>query len=140
MLGSGKSKLPGITPTISAFTQAPLAGAKITYLPATNGECQADAESRAYGELQKELQTGEWLPQESIQSFVVASVFDKFNDDEGDTLTLNLRLLAQGTTLNQEQTNEAMLAALRANVPSGGRLVADSVATRREPASGSATG
>ena len=33
---------------------------------------------------------------------------------------------------NAEQTNEAMLAALRSSVPEGGRLVADSVATRRE--------
>jgi hypothetical protein len=95
-------------------------------------QVQADAESRAYGELQKLLQTGEWLPPESIQTFVVASTFDKFNDDEADTLTLNLRLLAQGTTLNQEQTNEAMLAALRSHVPAGGQLVASSVATRRE--------
>src|SRR5690606_38472990 len=75
---------------------------------------------------------GEWLPPESVQTFVTSSVFDKFNDDEGDTLSLNLRILAQGTTLDQQQTNEAMLAALRANVPPGGRLVASSVATRRE--------
>jgi hypothetical protein len=95
-------------------------------------QVQAEAEARAYEQLQQELLPGEWLPPESIQTFVTASVFDKFNDDEGDTLSLNLRLLVQGTTLNQEQTNEAMLAALRANVPEGGRLVADSVATRRE--------
>jgi hypothetical protein len=96
-------------------------------------QVQADAEARAYEQLQKELQPGEWLPPESIQTFVTSSVFDKFNDDEGDTLSLNLRILAQGTTLNQEQTNEAMLAALRSSVPSGGRLIANSVATRREP-------
>jgi hypothetical protein len=95
-------------------------------------QVQANAEAQAYEQLQKELLPGEWLPPESIQTFVVASVFDKFNDDEGDTLNLNLRILAQGTTLNQEQTNEAMLAALRASVPPQGRLVADSVATRRE--------
>ena len=96
-------------------------------------QVQADAEARAYEQLQQELLPGEWLPPESIQTFVTASVFDKFNDDEGDTLSLNLRILAQGTTLDQEQTNEAMLAALRTSVPEGGRLVASSVATRREP-------
>ena len=96
-------------------------------------QVQAEAEARAYEQLQQELQPGEWLPPESLQTFVVASTFDKFNDDEGDTLTLNLRILAQGTTLNQEQTNEAMLAALRESVPLHGRLVADSVAVRREP-------
>jgi hypothetical protein len=96
-------------------------------------QVQADAEARAYEQLQQELLPGEWLPPESVQTIVTSSVFDKFNDDEGDTLTLSLRVLAQGTTLDQEQTNEAMLAALRASVPSGGRLVANSVATRREP-------
>jgi hypothetical protein len=96
-------------------------------------QVQADLEARAYEQLQQELLPGEWLPPESLQTFVVASVFDKFNDDVGDTLTLNLRILAQGTTLSQEQTNEAMLAALRRSVPPRGRLVADSVAVRREP-------
>lgn len=96
-------------------------------------QVQAQAEAQAYEVLQQELLAGEWLPPESIQTLIVASVFDKFNDDEGDMLNLNLRILAQGTTLNAEQTNEAMLAALRANVPSGGRLIADSVSTRREP-------
>jgi hypothetical protein len=96
-------------------------------------QVQAEAEARAYEQLQQELLPGEWLPPESLQTFVVASVFDKFNDDVGDTLTLNLRVLAQGTTLNQVQTNEAMLAALRRSVPPRGRLVADSVAVRHEP-------
>jgi hypothetical protein len=96
-------------------------------------QVQADAESRAYETLQQQLLPGEWLPPESIQTFVTSSVFDKFNDDEGDTLSLNVRILAQGTTLNAEQTNEAMLAALRNSVPTGGRLVANSVATQREP-------
>jgi hypothetical protein len=96
-------------------------------------QVQADAEARAYEQLQQELLPEEWLPPESIQTLVVASVFDKFNDDEGDTLSLNLRILAQGTALNQEQTNEAVLAAVRASVPARGRLVTDSVATRREP-------
>ena len=96
-------------------------------------QVQADAEARAYEQLQQELLPGEWLPPESVQTFVTSSVFDKFNDDEGDTLSLSLRVLAQGTTLDQEQTNEAMLTALRSEVPIGGRLVASSVATRREP-------
>jgi hypothetical protein len=95
-------------------------------------QVQAEAEARAYEQLQQELEPGEWLPPESVQTFVTSADFDKFNDDEGDTLNLNLRVLAQGTAMNAEQTNEAMLAALRSSVPEGGRLVASSVATRRE--------
>ncbi len=96
-------------------------------------QVQATLAPQAFEQLQAEIRQGEWLPPESVQTFVVSAVFDKFNDDEGDTLSLTLRVLAQGTALNQEQTNEAMLAALRRAVPPRGRLVANSVAVRREP-------
>lgn len=94
---------------------------------------QAELEAQAYQALQSQLEPGEWLPPESVRSFIVSQVFDKFNDDEGNELSLTLRILAQGTALNQERTNQAMLAALGAAVPERGRLVADSVAVRREP-------
>lgn len=97
-------------------------------------QVQAELEARAYEQLQQELQPGEWLPPESVQTISASpAVFDKFNDDEGDQLSLTMRVLAQGTALNQEQTNEAMLAALRLSVPARGRLVTNSVAVRREP-------
>lgn len=96
-------------------------------------QVQESIEAQAYATLSEQLEPGEWLPPESIQTFVVSQVFDKFNDDEGDELSLTLRMLVQGTALNQSQTNEAMLAALRQAVPPRGMLVADSVATQREP-------
>ena len=97
-------------------------------------QVQVDLEARAYEQLQKELLPGEWLPPESVQTVPSSPpVFDKFNDDEGDQLSVTMRVTAQGTALNQEQTNEAMLAALQLNVPPRGRLVTNSVAVRREP-------
>ena len=96
-------------------------------------QVQAALEQQAVAALQATLEPGEWLPPESVQTFIDTPAFDKFNDDEGDQLTLNLRMLAQGTALDQEQTNDAVLAALRNNVPPNGRLVADTVAMRREP-------
>jgi hypothetical protein len=96
-------------------------------------QVQESIEAQAHAVLSEQLEPGEWLPPESIQTFVVSQVFDKFNDDEGDELSLSLRMLAQGTALNQSQTNEAMMAALREAVPPRGMLVADSVATQRVP-------
>jgi hypothetical protein len=96
-------------------------------------QVEAALRQKAYDALQAEIQEGEWLPPESIQTFTVAQVFDKFNDDEGSELSLTLRILAQGTALNQAQTNEAMLGALRSAIPERGMLVADSVAFQREP-------
>ena len=46
--------------------------------------------------MQEELEPGEWLPPESVQTYVIAQVFDQFKDDEAETLGLTLRLLVQG--------------------------------------------
>jgi hypothetical protein len=94
---------------------------------------EASLASKAYDALQAQVQPGEWLPPESVQTFVIAQAFDRFNDDEATELGLNLRVLAQGTALNQEQTNEAMMVALRRAVPARGKLVADSVGFVRAP-------
>lgn len=96
-------------------------------------QVQESIEAQAHAVLSEQLEPGEWLPPESIQTFVVSQVFDKFNDDQGDELSLSLRMLVQGTALNQSQTNEAMMTALRKAVPPRGMLVADSVTTQREP-------
>ena len=88
-------------------------------------QVQASLEQQALSALQATLEPGEWLPPESVQTFTDTPAFDKFNDDEGDKLSLTLRVLVQGTALNQEQTNDAVLAALRNQVPANGRLVAD---------------
>lgn len=96
-------------------------------------QVQASLQQKAHEALQAELKEGEWLPPESIQTLTVAQVFDKFNDDEGSELSLTLRVLARGTALNQAQTNEAMLGALRSAIPERGMLVADSVVFQREP-------
>jgi hypothetical protein len=96
-------------------------------------QLQESLKTKAYDALQAEVVAGEWLPPESLQTFVVAQYFDKFVDAEGQDLSLTLRVLAQGTALNQEQTNEAMLAALRNAVPERGMLVADTVSFQRTP-------
>ncbi|HXF63523.1 MAG TPA: baseplate J/gp47 family protein, partial [Caldilineaceae bacterium] len=96
-------------------------------------QLQERIQAKAYEALLSEVHEGEWLPPESVQTFTVAQVFDKFNDDKATELSLTLRVLAQGTVLNQAQTNEAMMAALRRAVPERGMLVADTVTFQRAP-------
>ena len=96
-------------------------------------QVQAEVDAEAFAALQAELEPGEWLPPESLQIFTIAQAFDRFNDDEGDEVRLTLRSLIQGTALNQVQTQDVMLAALRENVPERGLLVADSVQFERAP-------
>src|SRR5690606_3474570 len=44
-------------------------------------QVQESIEAQAHAVLSEQLEPGEWLPPESIQTFVVSQVFDKFNDD-----------------------------------------------------------
>lgn len=96
-------------------------------------QVQADIEARAYEELLSEVAEGEWLPPQSVQTFVVNQQFDKFNDDVGDELRLTLRMRVQGTALNETDTGQVMLEAVRDAIPAQGMLVAESVRSQRTP-------
>ena len=94
---------------------------------------QGQAEQKAYEALQAQLQPGEWLPPESVQTFVVAQSFDQYNDEEATDLSGTVRVLAQGLAVDELQANDIILKALEARVPQNARLVADSVAVQRQP-------
>jgi hypothetical protein len=91
------------------------------------------AEQKAYEALQAELEPGEWLPPESMQTFVVASSFDQYNDEEALNLSGSMRVLAQGLAVNEAEASDIILAAVEQQVPSNARLVADSLAVSRLP-------
>ena len=94
---------------------------------------QGQAEQKAYAALQAQLQPGEWLPPESVQTFVVAQSFDQYNDEEAIDLDGTVRVLAQGLAVDELQANDIILKALEAQVPENARLVADSVTVQRQP-------
>ncbi|MCB0116056.1 MAG: baseplate J/gp47 family protein, partial [Caldilineaceae bacterium] len=87
----------------------------------------AEIEAQAYTEIQRELREGEWTPAESVQTFVIDSFYDHFNDEPADTLTLSLRVLVQGVAVDQGEASDAAFAALEDAVPERGKLVADSI-------------
>ncbi len=90
-------------------------------------ELQNEVEAQAYEKLTTELEPGEWMPPESVVVYTIAQAFDKFNDDEGDTIELTLRSLVQGTALQQSDAEEVIMASLRDNVADDAMLVADSI-------------
>jgi hypothetical protein len=96
-------------------------------------QLQAAAQARAVESLQQEVAPGEWLPPETVKTFVIAQAFTAFNDEETAELGLTLRTLVQGVAVNEEEARQALLLALQASIPSGGKLVADSFAMQRLP-------
>lgn len=91
------------------------------------------AEQKAIAALQAELEPGEWLPPESVQTLVIAQSFDQYNDEEALDLTGTLRVLAQGLAVNEAEAGDIILSAVEQQVPANARLVADSVAVSRLP-------
>ncbi len=96
-------------------------------------QLQQTTQERALQTLQEQLQPGEWLPPETVKTFVIAQAFSAFNDEETPELELTLRTLLQGVAVNEETTRTAMLAALQQQIPPRGMLVADSFRMERMP-------
>lgn len=94
---------------------------------------QGEAERKAYEALTAQLEPGEWLPPESVQTFVVAQSFDQYNDEEATDLSGTVRVLAQGLAISERDANDIILAAIERKVPPNARLVADSVNVQRQP-------
>jgi len=95
----------------------------------------AQAESKAYETLLSQLEPGEWLPPESVQTFLVAQSFDQYGDEVAQQLSGTVRVLAQGLAVNEQKATDVILSELEAQVPERGRLVLDSVRTQRQPGS-----
>jgi len=94
-------------------------------------ETRVEAEAKAYETLSEQLEPGEWLAPESVNTFVIAQVFSEFNDEESDELNLTLRVLAQGTAVSDVEITEAAQQALQEQIPNRGQLVADSIVLER---------
>lgn len=96
---------------------------------------QDQAEAGAYEALASQLEPGEWLPPESVQTFVVATSYDQYNDEEAAELRGTVRMLAQGLAVTEANANDIILNAIEAEVPERALLIADSVRVQRQPGS-----
>jgi hypothetical protein len=87
----------------------------------------------AHERLSTELGPDEWMPEDTILTWITAQFFDQFNDEPADELNLTLRVLIQGSVINRTESEEAAMAALRSEVPERGQLVAESIRFTVEP-------
>ena len=87
----------------------------------------------AHERLSVELGPDEWMPEDTILTYITAQFFDQFNDEPADELNLTLRVLIQGSVINRLESEEAAMVALRAEVPERGQIVAESIRFTVEP-------
>ncbi len=97
------------------------------------GDLKASADEQALAAIQAEVDEGEWLAPDSVQAYVIAQVFDQYEDSEADQLDLTLRILVQGVAVAEDELAEATVSALEESIPDHGRLVADSITYQRNP-------
>lgn len=96
-------------------------------------EVLARAEARAADSLQPDVNAGEWLAPESVQTFITSQAFSAFNDEEAQELSLTLRLLVRGVAVDQTVLREVLLEAAQQATPERGKLVASTLRAQRVP-------
>jgi len=88
---------------------------------------QQQLEQKAYQRLSEELKEGEFVPPESVETFVMSLVFDSFTDEARDTLGVTMRILARAIAVNDQGGKTLALRALQGQMTPGSHLLADSV-------------
>ena len=81
---------------------------------------------RAIEELTRKQRQGEFIPRQTIQTFVMAETYDRFAGEEAENVGVRLRLLVRALAVDGSAARELALRALRQSLPPAGRLVRDS--------------
>lgn len=81
---------------------------------------------RAITELTQKQRQGEFIPRQTVQTFVMAETYDRFAGEEAEKVGVRLRLLVRGLAVDGAAARELALRALRQSLPPAGRLVRDS--------------
>ncbi len=144
-----EAEQPGPQGNVRAFTISQIGGALALQVSVTNPEPTtggglkrvavvtpkdkeaAHAEAlrvlteKAAQELAKRQRPGEFIPRETIQTFVMAETYDHFSGEKAERLGVRMRLLMRGIAVDGNAARELALRRLRDELPPAGRLVRD---------------
>jgi len=70
---------------------------------------------------------GAYLPSESVELIVLMETYDKFVEEVADSLTLDMRVLARGIAIAEEDARRLALAALESSMSEGFQLLSKEV-------------
>jgi len=92
-------------------------------------ELLAELQQQAYDKLAENLRQGEYIPPESVQTYVLAATYDRFAGEHADELGLQLQLLTRGMAVDMDGARELAERSLREQVPSDKFLLEETVRT-----------
>ncbi len=88
--------------------------------------------AEGYDALAAELTGEEFLPPESVMTFVLSETYDKFPDEVADSLGLHMRALVRGTVIDREDVEAVGWRMLQFEVRDGFQLLSDEAEYRIE--------
>ncbi len=92
-------------------------------------QLSAQLQQQAYEELAKNLRSGEYIPPESVQTYILATTYDRFAGEHADELGLQLQLLARGMAVDMAGAEELAERSLRESAPQDKFLLEETIRT-----------
>jgi hypothetical protein len=92
-------------------------------------ELLEELQQQAYEKLAENLRQGEYIPPESVQTYVLAATYDRFAGEHADELGLQLQLLTRGMAVDMDGARDLAERSLRENVPEDKFLLEETVRT-----------
>ena len=83
----------------------------------------AEVRQESYQRLGEMLREGEYVPPDTVETYVLAETFDRFSGEDAETLGLRSELLARGLAVDTHGGEEMAERALREQIPSDVRLL-----------------
>jgi len=122
---------------VNVINGSPTEGGTVKQVSYVTGEDKAQVKDmlmrrlkqEGYNTLVTQLE-GAHLPPESVELIVLTETYDKFVDEPADSLTLDMRVLARGIAISEEDARRLALAALESSVSEGFQLLSKEVEFR----------
>jgi hypothetical protein len=92
-------------------------------------ELSAQLQRQAYAKLAENLRQGETIPPETVNTYLLASTYDRFAGEPADVLGLQLQLLARGLAVDIASARELAERSLRETAPSDKFLLEETIRT-----------
>ena len=92
-------------------------------------ELLAKLQRQAYTKLAENLRQGETIPPETVQTYVLATTYDRFAGEPADELGLQLQLLARGMAVDVDAARDLAKRSLRETAPKDKFLLEETLRT-----------
>ncbi len=92
-------------------------------------ELMEDLQKQAYEKLAENLRQGEYIPPQSVQTYVLAATYDRFAGEHADELGLQLQLLTRGMAVDMDGARDLAERSLREKVPDDKFLLEETIRT-----------